>query len=114
MLQKMTCYNFKKSKCCAFIPPKLRDLLSPTINLGNNALDWVEEQKYLGSVISCKCTDDSDISRHMQFVFSRGNILFSKFNACSDDVKVELFKSYWYNMLEFTYGMLLVMRPCTN
>ena len=97
------CYNFKKSKCCGFIPPNLHNLYSPTVHLGNKALDWAEEQKYLGSVISCKCTDNSDICPQMQSVFSRGNILFSKFNACSDDVKVELFKSYLYNM----YGIHL-------
>ena len=97
------CYNYKKSKCCAFIPPILGNLYTPKVSLGDKCLVWVDEHKYLGTVISSNCTDDCDIGRQTQSVFSRGNILIRKFNACSDDVKTELFKSYLYSM----YGMHL-------
>ena len=92
------CFNFKKSKCCAFIPPILGKLHVPEVMLGDKPLRWVVDQKYLGSVIASNCRDDLDISLQTRSIYCRGNILIRKFSACSDAVKVELFKVFMYNM----------------
>ena len=38
--------------------------------------------------------DDLDISRQCKSIYSRGNILISRFSKCSMEVKVTLFKTY--------------------
>ena len=91
-------YNVKKSLCSAFIPKLYGKLHIPSVFLGTTPLKWVSQYKYLGSIIDCTSNDDADICRQIQAIYARGNILIRNFRKCSEDVKVELFKSYCTNM----------------
>ena len=51
--------------------------------------------KYLGVNISDVSKDDKDISNQMRNLYSRGNCIIKHFRNCSDDVKTQLFKSYY-------------------
>jgi exonuclease III len=96
-------YNFKKSLCTAFLPKELAKLHIPTLYLGNDKLKFVSEHKYLGVILNAGSVDDADISRVVQSLYSRGNMLASNFSSCSTLVKTQLFKSYCYSL----YGIYL-------
>ena len=91
-------YNFKKSLCTAFLPPKLGKLHIPTVFLGNDTLKFVDQNKYLGVFINADCTDDYDIVRLMQSLYRNGNYLHRNFAYCSENVKIQLFKTFCYNL----------------
>ena len=91
-------YNVKKSFCSAFIPKIYGQLYIPSVSLGQQPLKWVQQVKYLGAFINNQCSDDADISRQIQAIYSRGNTLVRNFNKCSSNVKVELFKTYCCNL----------------
>jgi hypothetical protein len=42
--------------------------------------------------------DDRDIKRQIRAIYSKGNILISKFRKCSNEIKVQLFKSLCSNV----------------
>ena len=50
--------------------------------------------KYLGVVIDSSAQDNVDILRHVRAIYTRGNMLISRFNICTDEVKLCLFRSY--------------------
>ena len=91
-------YNVKKSLCMAFIPVMYKDLHLPSMFLGNTKLKVTKEHKYLGAFLNSNCMDDIDINRQMRSVYIHGNCIIQKFRMCSNDVKVQLFRSYCYNM----------------
>ena len=91
-------YNVKKSFCLAFVPKMYGKLHLPYLHLGNAPLQWVSENKYLGVCISSSCKDDADINRQIQAIYARGNVIVRNFSKCSDNVKIELFKTYCCNM----------------
>jgi len=41
--------------------------------------------------------DDDDIMRYVKSLYSRGNILISRFKTCYSCIKVKLFRSFLYN-----------------
>ena len=43
-------------------------------------------------------SDDEDIKRELRLVYCRGNLLLRKFRQCSEDVKLQLFRSYCNNL----------------
>jgi hypothetical protein len=91
-------YNFKKSLCTAFLPPQLGKLHVPAVFLGNDSLQFVDQNKYLGVFINADCTDDSDVVRLMQSLYRNGNYLHRNFAFCSHNVKIQLFKTFCYNL----------------
>jgi hypothetical protein len=91
-------YNTKKTVCMAFIPKMYGKLHIPQICLNNRPLKWVDENKYLGMIISNDCKDNMDIKRQIRALYARGNILVRNFVKCSPDVKVQLFKTYCSNI----------------
>jgi hypothetical protein len=91
-------YNVKKTVCMAFIPKRYGKLHIPTVLLGDRALKWVKEQKYLGVILSNDYKDNLDIKRQIKSFYAYGNTLVRKFSKCSTDVKVNLFKTYCCNM----------------
>ena len=70
----------------------------------------VNEYKYLGVIVQCNGMDDLDISRQIQTTYIQGNCIIHKFRGCSDYVKVQLFKTYCYNM----YGSQLWAKYSTG
>jgi hypothetical protein len=90
-------FNMKKTKCLAILPSFLEKLSVPTIYLDGKPVSMVTEHKYLGVFITSDFKDDRDIKRQIRAIYARGNILISKFRKCSNEVKVQLFKSFCSN-----------------
>ena len=66
----------------------------PSLFLNDQLVDLVDSHKYLGVTMTSDRQDHMDISRSIRTLYIRGNSLISNFKHCSDDVKVQLFKSY--------------------
>ena len=91
-------YNFEKSECTTFIPNTLGHIHTPNAYLGDKKLKWVDQKRYLGVLIRSDCSDNEDIARQKQKVYSSGNMLTTYFKHCGEDVKLKLFKTYCYSM----------------
>ena len=75
------------------IKPKwLEDLTVPEFILNDINLSTVHTQKYLGIYITETLADDKDMNRQMKGIFAHGNSLIKRFEQCSNEVKVKLFK----------------------
>ena len=59
--------------------------------------------KYLGCYISDELNDDNDMKRHTISIYTKGNVLISKFRKCSVGVKSKHFRSHCSNF----YGSTL-------
>ena len=57
-------------------------------------MEFVQEFRYLGHVLSQKMSDDSDIKREIRNMYMRTNMLTQRFKSCSTDVKIRIFKAY--------------------
>ena len=86
-------FNPIKSICTVF-KPKGYKLYLPTAFIGQEALKYVSESKYLGISFSDSKCDDCDMLRQMRSLYARSNRLLRTFSHCSIDVKVTLFQSY--------------------
>jgi len=71
----------------------------PSLFLNDQLVDLVDSHKYLGVTMTSDRQDHMDISRSIRTLYIRGNSLISNFKHCSDDVKVQLFKSYCTRIL---------------
>ena len=91
-------YNVTKSCCMAFIPAQYGNINVPKVFLENHCLSWKAQKKYLGYVLNSKYSDDDDIQRQMASLYTRGNMLNRNFSHCSHDVKLQLFKTYFYSI----------------
>ena len=91
-------YNCKKSMCMTFNPKRLAKFDNPTVYLGDHALKWVEEFKYLGVSITHDLSDGRDMERQRRYFYARGNMLIRQFKNCTANVKAQLFKTYCSNM----------------
>lgn len=69
-------------------------LIFPDFSLTGSVLNSSNMVKYLGHYISNDLTDDRDIHRQLCKLYAQSNMLVSKFNMCSADVKVTLSKSF--------------------
>ena len=72
----------------------------------------VEHTKYLGVYIDSFTCDNKDIERHIKGIYSRGNLMTSRFKKCTDDDKKCLFHAYidttyacglWTNFSQTTF-----------
>ena len=78
-----------------FKPNSLNNLFVPTLCLNDVPLTFVTSNKYLGVIIHDKHQDDDDdIMRYVKSLYSRGNVLISRFKTCSSSrfIKVKLFR----------------------
>jgi len=91
-------YNSKKTVVMCIKSKKYRDIFVPDFLLYGKALRLVSEEKYLGCIISDDFKDDCDIYRQMRSLYSRGNLIVKNFKFCSEDVKLQLFRSYCNNL----------------
>ena len=110
-------FNEKKTKCMCFKPNLLNDLFVPTLCLNNVRLTFVSRNKYLGVIIHDKHEDDDDIMRHVKSLYSRGNMLISRFKTCSFSIKLKLFRSFlcnaygchlWSKYKQYSYKRVVV------
>ena len=86
-------FNPIKSICTVF-KPKGYKLYLPTVFIGQKALKYVSESKYLGFSFSNSNCDDCDMLRQKRSLYAKSNRLLRTFRHCSIDVKVTLFQSY--------------------
>ena len=91
-------YNTSKTVCMLIRPKKLSNLKRVSLSLCGNELEFVEQYKYLGVLISNVSSDNNDIDRQRRALYRRANMLFRKFHACSVEVKQMLFQTYCMNM----------------
>ena len=91
-------YNCKKTICMKFVPKLFSYLVNPVIYLDGKELHWVNECSYLGVIICSNKCDNADIYRQIRSIYTQGNTIISKFKKCSKNVKVELFKTFCYNL----------------
>ena len=82
-------FNPIKSICTVF-KPKGYKLYLPTIFIGQEALKYVFESKYLGSGFSDSKCDDCDMLRQMRSLYAKSNRLLRTFSH----VKVTLIQNY--------------------
>ena len=76
---------------------------NPVIKLSGKVLEFVENFKYLGHIISSDMKDDHDIRNQNKKLCARGNMIARKFKSCSAEVKCLMFKTFCYNI----YGAAL-------
>ena len=113
-------YNVKKTTCMCIKPKVLKNMRVPNIYLNGKKLLWVEHQKYLGVFLCNDKSDNKDLSRGSRAIYTRGNILLSKFSKCSIEVKRCLFKTYlsdfYCNQLwcDYTAQMLRKVKTAFN
>ena len=53
---------------------------------------------YLGHVLSSDGCDDLDIKKQLHKITAVGNTILRRFSFCTKEVKLELFRSYCYNI----------------
>ena len=57
----------------------------------------MKEIKYLGVIINDDINDNDDMVRHKKYIYGKGNLLIQKCKACSDGIKLRLFRTFCYN-----------------
>ena len=62
--------------------------------INGQSVEFVQEFRYLGHVLSQKMSDDSDIKREIRNMYMRTNMLTQRFKRCSTDVKIRIFRAY--------------------
>ena len=87
-------YNSRKTVCMTILPKWLKSFSVPDFKLNGSKLKTVKQQKYLGVFITDTFTDDLDINRQVRSTYCIGNMIISRFRFCTEDVKLQLFKTY--------------------
>ena len=87
-------FNAEKTVCMRFGPSQYRDIPFFPVSLRGDRLQFVDQVKYLGHIISSDLSDSSDMERAKRAIYARGNSLVRKFITCSEEVKISLFRSY--------------------
>ena len=87
-------FNLKKTVYMCFKTKSVKMTKVPQVFLNDKAISLVNEYKYLGFFINDCSKDDCDINHQLRNLYARGNTLIKTFKFCSDDVKIQLFKTY--------------------
>ena len=110
-------YNSKKSAVMICRSKSMSNVTFPSFVINGEVIAEVLEFKYLGHYLCANQKDDRDILRQCQFLYAQGNMLIRKFYMCTDQVKVELFKSFcssfytsqlWWNYTKLSLKKLHV------
>ena len=91
-------FSSTKSVCMRILPKHLKLKNCPSVYLGENKLQFVDDFNYLGHTVTSDFSDDKDILKEMRKLCDRGNCLIRKFKFCNDEVKCMLFKSFCYSL----------------
>ena len=91
-------YNTTKTECMVVPPAHSKVTYLASAWLGGCALTFVDRFTYLGHVINQDLTDDDDIKKQTTKLTIIGNTLLRKFSFCSQEVKLELFRSHCYSI----------------
>lgn len=87
-------YNASKSAVMIFRTKEDKCLKCPDFKLSDINLSVCNKLKYLGHFITEQMTDDEDIYRQCRMMCAQANVLLRKFSACTDGVKMSLFRAY--------------------
>ena len=71
-----------------------KDLCFPSFYLSEQLLSVCSKTKYLGHIITDQVFDDDDMYRQRRVLYAQANMLVRKFHWCSEDVKLNLFRTY--------------------
>lgn len=116
-------FNIKKTVCMMFKPCCRRKIIYseyPAFTVGGVELKSVNEFRYLGHIISNDSCDDLDIKREIKSLFTRCNVLKSRYMRCSFEVKVRLFKAYCFCLYgtglwsNYSVRTMSLLRSCYN
>ena len=89
-------YSVEKTVCMCICPKNLKLKCPPNIYLDNTVLKYVNEFNYLGHIVDCSMSDEPDIRKETRKLSARGNALVRKFKFASENVKINLFKTFCY------------------
>jgi hypothetical protein len=86
-------FNPSKTMLQAFIP---RDgsANTPKVVFCNSILEWKQNVRYLGYDVSCWNRDELELEKRRREIYTRSNILASRFKKCSVNIKKYLFNTY--------------------
>jgi len=110
-----------KTVCIMFKPKTQRSIIRahfPPLRIGASSVQYVSNFKYLGHIIMDNLSDDGEIRREIRCMFTRCNMLRSRFYNCSMSVKLVLFKSFslcFYNIAlwnTFRIGVMNKFHSC--
>ena len=79
---KIMKFNTNKTVCMVFNPTVSRKVVTnnfPAFTAGNDTLKFVDRFKYLGNIVTKDLRDDEDIEREIKCLFTRCNVLISRF-----------------------------------
>jgi len=116
-------FNTKKTVCMVFNPCNKRKVICssfPVFKLTGSNLKFVDNFKYLGHIIDNCLNDDGDINRELKSLFVRANLLCRRFQRCSLQVKLKLFRAFcicFYDTalwLNFSVAVLSKFISCYN
>ena len=86
-------FNATKSYCVAFTP-KLYKLALPSLHINHFPISYTDSIKYLGYIFTSDNSDDAEMLRQMRLLYCRSNRLIRMFNKCSQNVLIELCRSF--------------------
>lgn len=89
-------YNTSKTVCMLIEPKSTKCIFSTRLTLNDTQLEYVEDFKYLGHIISSDGRDDKDILKQFRRQNAVGNMIIRKFSFAPLEAKVQLFKSHCY------------------
>jgi hypothetical protein len=90
-------YNVKKTVCMCVKPKSFKNLRLPEFVLNGKVLNYVSTHSYLGVMLNEDRSDNHDLLRQLKSLYARGNMVVRKFKHCSENVKMQLFKTYCSN-----------------
>lgn len=82
-----------KTKCMVITPQNL-SIHIPPLFVNNKELPIVDNESYLGYMLTSNDTDEEAILKEKRSIYSRGNMLVRTFKHCSEAAKVKLFRAY--------------------
>jgi len=88
--------NTNKTKCMIFNPTNKTKIVSqtfPHFTIDGHCLQFVNEFRYLGHIISNNLCD-ADIKRENHNVYVRINMIIQRFRNFSQHVKIAIFRPY--------------------
>ena len=80
--------------CCKL----LRDVITPNVTLNGMILKFVTDIKYLGIFLNNNECDNEDMKRQWSHFYKTGNSLIRKFRHCTENVKIDLYRTFISNM----------------
>ena len=113
-------YNTTKTECMVIPPKNSKVTYVKSALLNGCALKFVNSFTYLGHIITEDIRDDCDILKQNRKLTAIGNTILRKFSFCTQEVKLELFRSYCYSIYcnslwyEYRAATIQKIRVCHN